>query len=397
MKTKPFKIEDCDKNKKIIIYGASVYGELAYRGLKAAGISPTFFCDQSNQRDIYLGIKAISPQQLGDYVNDNIIIASADFFFEIREKLESIGCKNLFDMRYLLKENLDIESLSNRAQEMYANRQHYIDIVSHQDENKIIFNRIQYVITEKCTLRCKDCSHLIPYYREPENINIQKYKRAFNLLIEQIDYLAELRILGGEPFLSKDMEQLVLDYYMNPKIEQISVYTNGTVIPSDNVIKALKKGKVKVHISNYVINEEKIKRLTAILEKNKIRYFVRKYDAWQESGGVDYRGYTDEQLERKFGNCFERNGYTFLKGRLYRCPRVAHAINLKAIPDLSGDYIDLQNWNSGVEQLKMQINALQNKQWLRGCNYCEGPDNHTQSIPAALQCRRNIPYTRLGE
>lgn len=43
MKTKPFKIEDCDKNKKIIIYGASVYGELAYRGLKAAGISPTFF------------------------------------------------------------------------------------------------------------------------------------------------------------------------------------------------------------------------------------------------------------------------------------------------------------------------------------------------------------------
>ena len=82
MKTKPFKIEDCDKNKKIIIYGASVYGELAYRGLKAAGISPTFFCDQSNQRDIYLGIKVISPQQLGDYVNDNIIIASADFFFE---------------------------------------------------------------------------------------------------------------------------------------------------------------------------------------------------------------------------------------------------------------------------------------------------------------------------
>ena len=110
-------------------------------------------------------------------------------------------------------------------------------------KNKIIFNRIQYVITEKCTLRCKDCSHLIPYYREPENINIQKYKRAFNLLIEQIDYLAELRILGGEPFLSKDMEQLVLDYYMNPKIEQISVYTNGTVIPSDNVIKALKRGR----------------------------------------------------------------------------------------------------------------------------------------------------------
>lgn len=374
-----------------------MYGELAYRGLKVAGISPTFFCDQSNRRKTYLGVKVISPEQLGNYINDNIIIASADFFFEIKETLEKIGCRNLFDMRYLLKTDIEIETMSNRAKEMYANRQHYIDIVNNQDENKIIFNRIQYVVTEKCTLRCKDCSHLIPYYREPEDINTQKYKRAFDLLIEQIDYLAELRILGGEPFLSRDVGQLVLDYYENPKIEQISVYTNGTVIPSDNIITALKRGGVKVHISNYIINEEKIKQLTDILEKNKIKYFVRKYDAWQESGGVGYRGYTEGQLKQKFSNCFERNGYTFLKGRLYRCPRVAHAINLKAIPDLSEDYIDLQNWDNSAEQLKVEIRDLQSKQWLKGCNYCEGPDNHIQSIPAALQCRGSIPYTRLGE
>ena len=45
MKTKPFKIEDCDKNKKIIIYGASVYGkrqELARRFFVINQIKETY-------------------------------------------------------------------------------------------------------------------------------------------------------------------------------------------------------------------------------------------------------------------------------------------------------------------------------------------------------------------
>ena len=396
--TKPFRINNYVTDQKIIIYGASVYGELAYRGLEAIGITPDYFCDQSRERKVYCGIQVISPKQLAmQYKQANIIIASADFFFEIKEALYNFECTNLFDMRFLLEQKLSTQALSPRAQEMYANRQHYINIVNNQGESKVVFNRIQYVVTERCTLRCKDCSHLIPYYKKPENIDVQKHKKAFDLLLEQIDYLAELRILGGEPFLSPDIERLILDYCDNSKIEQISIYTNGTVIPDDNVLVALKRGKVKVHISNYIINEEKIQKLTYVFDQHGIKYFVRKYDSWQESGGVEYRGYTEEQLKEKFSNCFERNGYTFLRGRLYRCPRVAHAVNLQAIPDVKKDYIDLENWGDNAIQLKKSIGDLQNKAWLDGCNYCEGPDNHIQSIPAALQCRGTIPYTRLGE
>lgn len=398
IETQPFKCNIYDKKQKIIIYGASVYGELAYKGLQTIGLNPDFFCDQSKEIKLYCNVNVISPYELVQkYKKANIIIASADFFFEIKDMLENMGCSNLYDMRYLLEQNINVEYLSNRAREMYANRQHYINIANNQRKNKILFNRIQYVVTEKCTLRCKDCSHLIPYYENPENIDVKKYKKSFDLLLKQIDYLAELRILGGEPFVSPDLSKLILDYQDNLKIEQISVYTNGTVIPNDDVLEILKGEKVRVHISDYLINKDKIEKLTKLFEEYEIKYFVRKYDAWQESGGVDYRNYTEKQLKDKFSNCFERNGYTFLKGRLYRCPRVAHAINLHAIPDNKTDYIDLENWNDSEEQLKNSICFLQKKTWLNGCNYCEGPDNHCQSIPAAIQCKKNIPYNRLGE
>ena len=391
-KTIAFEKQNYIQTEPIIIYGASVYGELAYIALKQLELTPKYFCDKSQARKEYLGIKVIQPETLKEFQNANIIIASADFFGEIQEQLQNMNCNNLYDMRELLKFDLAREVLSNRALEMYTNKQHYIDIVNNQGSEKIVFNRIQFVVTEKCSLRCKDCSHLIPYYKEPENVDLEKYKEAFDLLLEHTDYVAELRILGGEPFLHKEMGTLIDWYHDNPKIESISIYTNGTIVPSEAELIKLKNKKVKVHISNYGINEERLKKLVQVFDEKKICYFVRKYDSWQDSGDVEFRDYTLEKREQIFANCFERNGYTFLKGKLYRCPRAAHAINLKAMPDRKEDYIDLLKWRGTPEKLVDEIKALQGKTYLEACNYCGGPDNHIQSIPAAIQTTKPIPY-----
>ena len=118
----------------------------------------------------------------------------------------------------------------------------------------------------------------------------------------------------------------------------------------------------------------------------------RAYDAWQDAGGVEFRNYTLEQRKAMFSVCFERNGYTFLKGRLFRCPREAHAMNLKAMPEVENDYVDLLNWNGTKDELKQKLRKLQEREWLEGCNYCGGPDNHTQSIPAGLQITQPVEY-----
>lgn len=380
------------KDEPVIIYGASVYGELAYTALKQIGWIPDYYCDKSKDRREYFGIKVISPNELGDLKKANIIIASADFFYEIKSELLEMGCCNLFDMTELLGMELPKEQLSNRAQEMYANRQNYIDIVNNQSEEKLVFNRIQYVVSERCSLKCADCSHLMQYYQHPQDIDLWKYKESFDLLLENVDYIAELRILGGEPFMNTQMNKVIDWYYDQDKIRSISVYTNGTIIPGEPILHALQKNKVKLHISDYKVNMDKIEKLIQVLDANQITYFVRKYDAWQDAGGVEIRGYTLEQRKAMFSVCFERNGYTFLKGKLFRCPREAHAMNLGAMPEVKEDYVDLLNWNGTKEELKQQMKMLQKREWLEGCNYCGGPDNHTQSVPAARQIPYPIPY-----
>ncbi len=380
------------KGKPVIVYGASVYGELAYVALKIMGKTPDFFCDKSKDRKNYLGVEVISPEELDNFKTANVIIASADFFYEIKRELEERGCSNLFDMSEMLDMELPVEELSNRGREMYANRQHYKNIVKNQEENRIIFNRIQYVVSERCSLKCEDCSHLMQYYKQPKDIDLNQYKSAFDLLIKNADYIAELRILGGEPFMNSDMGNLINWYHDCDKIQSISVYTNGTIIPREPVLKMLQMDKVKVHISNYLINEDKIERLTAVFDEYGIEYFVRKYDEWQDAGGLECRNYSLEQKQTVFARCFERSGFTFLKGRLFRCPRNAHAINLGAMPDNEVDYIDLMSWNGRDGELKRHLINLQERTWLEGCNYCDGPNNHMLGIPAARQISKPIEY-----
>ncbi len=381
-----------NKDEPIIIYGASVYGELAYLALERLGLTPTYFCDRSKSKKEYFGIGVINPDMLEDFREANILIASADFFHEIKQMLEEQRCLHLFDMAELLDMDLPREKMSNRALEMYANKRSYIDIVKNQSKGDLIFNRIQFVVTERCSLKCLDCSHLMQYYQQPQDFELCKYKEAFDCLVEQADYIAELRILGGEPFMNRDMGKVIAWYHDNRKIQSISVYTNGTIVPGEDILRELQKDNVKVHISNYGINEEQIKKTVKVFEEKNIEYFVRRYDSWQDTGSIAYRNYTLEEKKEIFGRCFERNGYAFLKGKLYRCPRVAHAMNLHAMPDVKEDYVDLLNWNGTKEELKKQLKSLQGRLWLEGCNYCGGPDNHTQSIPAARQISKPIVY-----
>ena len=79
-----FSRETYNDNAPIIVYGASVYGELAYVALKQMGIHLDYYCDQSQKRKEYFGVEVITPEKLDDFKNANIIIASADFFREIK-------------------------------------------------------------------------------------------------------------------------------------------------------------------------------------------------------------------------------------------------------------------------------------------------------------------------
>ena len=74
-KTVSFNKERYIKSEPIIIYGASVYGELAYIALSQMGLKPEYYCDRSKDIKEYFGVKVICPEELNNKKNANIIIA----------------------------------------------------------------------------------------------------------------------------------------------------------------------------------------------------------------------------------------------------------------------------------------------------------------------------------
>lgn len=390
--TVSFQKKDIKQGTMLIVYGASVYGELAYLALQKLGVKPAYFCDRFRTGQ-YFGIDIIHPDELKHFLKANIIIASCDYFDEIREQLLEQGCHNLFDMRYLLSLELPQNDMTQRARAMYAYRQVYNDVAEHQGE--LNFHRVQFVVTEKCSLKCRDCMHLMQYYQKPMDVDLEKACLSFDRLLNVVDNISELRILGGEPFIHKELYKLIDRYAPSKKIGSITIYSNGTVMPNERNFHALKNSKVTVNISNYIHNEKRIRVLEERLKEQGILFFVRRYDSWQDCGDLSNRGYSQEKKEELFLNCFERGCYTFYQSQLHRCPRSVHAINLGAMPDVKRDYVDFAQLNVSDSELVKQLYSLRSKTWIEACNYCLGPNILTQHLIPAIQIKKPLPYERV--
>lgn len=385
-KTKTFKEDVYDRKKELIIYGASVYGELAYYALKRIGISPSYFCDRAIDQEQYFGIPVIRPAEMVTHRGAAVIIASSDYFHEIRRQLNEMGCHDLYDMEYLLQIQLDIESLSARAADFYDKKQDYIDIVNSYDNNDDLnFPRIQFVVTSGCSLKCRDCISLMQYYKKTENVDLEKYKKGFLRLLKCVTNIFDFRILGGEPFVHREMYKIIEWFHDEEKIKRISVFTNGTIIPPVVTLNQLKREKVRVHISDYGFNRDSIEKLVNILKQNEITYYVQPYDYWQDAGNLVKRNYENQTKIEIFGRCYERECFSYYNGRLYHCPRAAHGINLGVMPDSKSEYVDLMDESIDDEEIIKQLRFQRERNFIEACDYCNGADSHRMKIEPAIQ------------
>ena len=89
------------------------------------------------------------------------------------------------------------------------------------------------VLTEKCSLKCVDCSNLMQYYKNPQNADHKSLKNNIKKFLDNINYVDELRLIGGEPFMYKGIYE-ILDLILKYKnFKSVVIYTNGTIIPKN--------------------------------------------------------------------------------------------------------------------------------------------------------------------
>ena len=124
----------------------------------------------------------------------------------------------------------------------------------------------QFLITQKCNLNCKACSHFAALVKEDAFYDYQQYLLDLKRMSELADDVDEIGLWGGEPLLCADLDQYILAARKAFPSSRVVVGTNGLLILQldSKIIKAMKETKAIFAISLYLgqgRNKERNKRL----------------------------------------------------------------------------------------------------------------------------------------
>jgi len=383
----------------VTVFGTGNFGKIVVGALRDLGIVIEKICDTNprNWGSTFCGYRVVNPDEL---LGDEIIllatnISNRKFLRKVCEKkkillihdVDGIIRKSSWPLFY---GELDLEWSLARAQEVLD--LYLFDIDSEKERILLKVKSLDVVLTERCSLKCVDCSNLMQYYEAPIGAEAELLVESLSLFLSNVDFVFELRLIGGEPLVSRNVEKVLEIIYKFSNFGKIVLYTNGTVVPKDSTLALLRDHRVWIKISDYGAVSRKAQALSdkcKLLGINCIHEIVTE---WEDVGRILNRGRTDEQNKIVFGNCCVNDTLTLLHGRLYACPFSAHTDNLGLLKNADGDRVDV----IASRDLKKAIRSIyQEKDVLVACNLCNGRDHVVAKVPAGVQTKRplQIPVT----
>ena len=247
------------------------------------------------------------------------------------------------------------------------------------------YEYLEIPITTKCSLKCKHCSNLIPCYKNPHDYDLNMLIKSINAFLECINKIVYIRVLGGEPFISKNLYDVLKTLLDSNKIYRIEIVTNGTIIPNDKkLIKLLKDKRIIVSISQYPIVD--YNKLVDFLKDNNIGYRIDKMNFWMDYGKPIKHHKTKKELTRQYTIC-SHVCKSLVNGEFHLCPRSSHGRELGIIKDNEDDYLNLLDKSLSIDEKRKRLNALLRKKYIIACDYCDFATNKSKKVPVAEQLK----------
>jgi MoaA/NifB/PqqE/SkfB family radical SAM enzyme len=256
------------------------------------------------------------------------------------------------------------------------------------NKDKFFLRSIDIVLSEKCSLKCKDCSNLMQFYINPKTFSNNQIVNEFAELTEKISHIFEVRLIGGEPFMNKEIYDII-DYFCNhEKITRCVIYTNGTIPLKPERLKKYRNSKLVFALTDYGSLSKNTDKVHDTLLDLKIATRRHVPENWTDSGRIEDFKRSTLEMKKLFEACCGKNLLTTMNGRLYRCPFAANAESLKGIPFDSKNSVRL---NSSPEEISKYTRDID---YIPACNYCNGRSFDAKEIIPAIQTpnRKPIKY-----
>lgn len=277
---------------------------------------------------------------------------------------------------------LGIKDVSDEdASKKIEEKRNYIEGVG-SDNRPFVLPRIMIMPTTRCNMRCRDCSSLLPYFKKPQDLDMEKIKQDINVFLRGIDECIRITV-GGEPFLYPHLKELLEFLLAQQKLLGILLITNSTIQPKQEVVELLKNDRIFVQISDYG-HLEKMSRTISLFEKNKVHFEVLTEQIWVDMGNVDFRNRSEDQMKYTYLNCDQGKVVKAIhNGRFHTCGRSARMFAL-GVYESEHDYIDLLETDT-PNLIQEKIKVIYNSHYADACNYCDCGALPTKEIPAGIQ------------
>lgn len=395
------------KNKKlpVVICGAGIVGKVLLSLCKKEGIKVECFSDNSKKvaGSKFCGQEVIYTPNLKTKYKEAVFIISVASIKDVVDLLVSLGFSNWYAGGLFLKD-FDVSQKQLDASLDYTKFAVENCILCHDgylNPDKVFFRSIDLIITERCSLKCKNCSNLMQYYEMPKHCKIDVLLKSIDTFCTIIDEVMDFRVLGGEPFVNREWPIIVERLINEPKAKRVILYTNGTIIPNEKDIPLLQNSKVMVIISDYGAKSRRLKELKQIFEKNKITHHVLEIIEWLDCSAIRPHHRSIDQKKEIYKICCAKNMATLSDGKLFRCPYSANAVRLSAVPDYKSDYIDLfqepldpANINKTKDKVRDYILY---KDYLETCDYCNGRPLSGSEVQPAKQLKKPLRYHKYAK
>ena len=237
-------------------------------------------------------------------------------------------------------------------------------------------------------------------YFSPKNqytCTLEGILESLDCLLENIESIQRLRIIGGEPLMFKELPQLVAALEQRKKIRSFDIVTNATIDFKEELLQELKKAKKlrKISISDYSTSPNlkihlKQENIFKALRTYGINYSFLTGGIWYKVEKIYKRNRTKEEMISNFHACqmpcvslmsgdVGKNQEREI-GKIFVCPIASSLSKLRGVDEFDGDYILLEKGD-----LRDRIFSFYAQDFFKACDYCQDWCKPRENIVAAIQ------------
>ncbi len=365
--------EEIRKKKKFYLYGAGDYGRQFYQLIhEEIQIGGFIDSDEKKQKSGYHGLPCFA------LLNSQRWNKTDGIILTISQVLRDSGKRDLENAGYILNKD-------------YFIIEDFLMIYYVYKYNKVYFSSISFLPSTACNLNCKLCLNFNPYAEKKFVRPLNQLKRDIDLFFNCIDHIMLFHVSGGEPLLYKDIGDVIVyihDNYMH-RIDTLRMVTNGTVVPSDELLCKMKKSEIELTVDDYRESvpeyNDNFTKLIEKLDEFGVNYYINKALGWINLAPMetDYSNLSEEALRKHFDDCCQ-SWQELRDGKIFCCNYASYAVVAGLIEDKE-EFFDLREFNEYKKKELVEFRLrYTRKGYTNFCKRCRGfkNSNPVTEIPA---------------